>query len=193
MPGMMDTVLNLGLNDDVVAGLAQRSGARFAADAQRRFLDMFACVVLGADHAAFETVLTALKVRPATGSRGVPAWCSKRNRWRVQVEERVSNDAELSAEALQALVGRYKRVYVQHGLSVPEEPREQLRLAIAAVFRSWESERAIVYRRVNRITGLAGTAVNVQACPCPLQDLPRPCCPTAVTVYQPAMRCRAGH
>ncbi|GFR52346.1 hypothetical protein Agub_g14892 [Astrephomene gubernaculifera] len=141
MPGMMDTVLNLGLNDACVEGLAARSGdPRFAYDAYRRFLDMYGDVVMGIPHHLFEEQLEKLKS-----------------------ERMVSEDTALSAADLRLLVGRYKQVYGRLGKVFPEDPYEQLRLAIYAVFDSWQSERANVYRSVNGITGLAGTAVNVQA------------------------------
>ncbi|HET6566660.1 MAG TPA: pyruvate, phosphate dikinase [Rhodothermales bacterium] len=142
MPGMMDTVLNLGVTDAVVEGLARKTGnERFAYDAYRRFIDMFGDVVMGVSHDSFEEAIHALK------------------------EERgVKNDTDLSTEDLKTLVERYKAIYQKHiGSSFPEDPFEQLHLAINAVFGSWQSERAIKYRRINRITGLLGTAVNVQA------------------------------
>src|SRR5690606_35989407 len=142
MPGMMDTVLNLGLNDRVVEGLARRTdNLRFAYDAYRRFIDMFGDVVMGVAHDHFEEVIGTLK------------------------EERgVKEDVELTAEDLQTLVDRYKAVYRKHtGHMFPEDPREQLKFAINAVFNSWDSDRAVKYRRINKITGLLGTAVNVQA------------------------------
>ncbi len=142
MPGMMDTVLNLGLNDAVAAGLARQTGnERFALDAYRRFLDMFGDVVVGVHHEHFEAALAALKA-----------------------ERGVENDVDLDAGALRTLVARYKAVYEQHaGAPFPEDPKEQLRRAIDAVFGSWNSDRAVKYRRINGITGLLGTAVNVQA------------------------------
>lgn len=140
MPGMMDTVLNLGMNDQVAEGLATKAGARFAYDAYRRFLDMFGDVVLGVDHHLFEQQLVLMKQ-----------------------EQGVTEDTDLTAENLKELVARYKQVYSQQGLTFPEDPLEQLRLAINAVFQSWQSDRAKVYRSVNQIVGLKGTAVNVQA------------------------------
>ncbi len=142
MPGMMDTVLNLGINDRVVEGLARRTGnERFAYDAYRRFIDMFGDVVMGVHHEHFEAVLDALKK-----------------------EKGVTEDTELDAEALKELVRRYKEVYRQHtGSLFPEDPYEQLHRAINAVFESWNSERAIKYRQIHKIRGLLGTAVNVQA------------------------------
>lgn len=139
MPGMMDTVLNLGLNDQVVEGLAAKAGRRFAFDAYRRFLDMFGDVVMGVPHKLFEKKLHAIKAK-----RGV------------------KNDNDLTAKDLETLVKDYKQVYVEQGIAFPEDPLEQLENAIYAVFNSWESERANVYRSVNQITGLSGTAVNIQ-------------------------------
>lgn len=142
MPGMMDTVLNLGINDDVARGLAQRSGnERFAYDAYRRFIDMFGDVVMGVDHAHFEESLESLKA-----------------------EAGVESDVDLNGEQLKSLVERYKAIYRRHtGFMFPTDPWEQLHLSINAVFNSWNSDRAIKYRRINQITGLIGTAVNVQA------------------------------
>lgn len=140
MPGMMDTVLNLGLNDTVVQGLATKAGERFAYDAYRRFLDMFGNVVMDVDHHLFEAQLEKLKH-----------------------ERGAQQDTDLSAEDLKVLVGRYKEVYRSKGKVFPEDPYEQLRYSIYAVFDSWQSERAKVYRAVGGITGLKGTAVNVQA------------------------------
>ncbi len=142
MPGMMDTVLNLGLNDAVVEGLAKKTGnVRFAFDAYRRFIDMFGDVVSGVPHHHFEKALAALKE-----------------------EVGAATDVDLSAHDLKVLVDRYKAIYRQHtGYMFPEDPREQLTFAINAVFDSWNSDRAIKYRQINKITGLLGTAVNVQA------------------------------
>ncbi|RID79223.1 hypothetical protein BRARA_A01982 [Brassica rapa] len=140
MPGMMDTVLNLGLNDQVVVGLAAKSGERFAYDSFRRFLDMFGDVVLGIPHAKFEEKLERMKE-----SKGV------------------KNDTELSAEDLKELVEQYKSIYLQvKGQEFPSDPKKQLELAIEAVFDSWDSPRAIKYRSINQISGLKGTAVNIQ-------------------------------
>ena len=140
MPGMLDTVLNLGLNDLVVEGLAAKCGAAFAYDSYRRFMDMYGCVVLGMSHESFERELDAVKR-----------------------EAGVEKDNELDAERLRALCARFKGVYREAGLSFPEDPLEQMRLAICAVFDSWNSARAIKYREVQKIKGLRGTAVNVQA------------------------------
>ena len=142
MPGMMDTVLNLGMNDAVVEGLIQRTNnIRFAYDAYRRFIDMFGDVVMHVAHEHFEVAIEALKH-----------------------ERGVTNDVDLDAEDLQTLVDRYKAIYRQETTHMfPEDPRKQLAFAINAVFSSWDSERAAKYRRINKITDLLGTAVNVQA------------------------------
>eukprot|EP01023_Acetabularia_acetabulum_P069177 TRINITY_DN9960_c0_g1_i7.p1 TRINITY_DN9960_c0_g1~~TRINITY_DN9960_c0_g1_i7.p1 ORF type:complete len:950 (-),score=279.11 TRINITY_DN9960_c0_g1_i7:259-3108(-) len=140
MPGMMDTVLNLGLNDEAVKGLGGLAGERFAYDSYRRFLDMFGGVVMGVPHVLFESKLEAMK--KAKGA---------------------INDTDLSGDDLKQLCEEYKQVYEQQGTSFPQDPLQQLQLGIDAVFQSWESERAHVYRSVNKITGLLGTAVNVQA------------------------------
>ncbi len=142
MPGMMDTVLNLGLNDATVAGLAAISGdARFAWDSYRRFIQMYSDVVLGIDHHLFEDVLEIAKE-----DNGFYA------------------DVDMGAEHWQALVGEYKAIVErERGAPFPQDPTEQLWGAIAAVFDSWDSDRAKVYRRLNDIPGDWGTAVNVQA------------------------------
>lgn len=142
MPGMMDTVLNLGLNDEAVDGLAHYTGnVRFAYDAYRRFIDMFGDVVMGVHHEHFEEVIEALKK-----------------------ERGVKNDVELTGDDLKILVDRYKAIYRKHtGFMFPDDPFEQLSLSINAVFGSWDSERAVKYRAINKIQGLIGTAVNVQA------------------------------
>ncbi|KAL2229801.1 UNVERIFIED_CONTAM: Pyruvate, phosphate dikinase, chloroplastic [Sesamum indicum] len=140
MPGMMDTVLNLGLNDSVVAGLAAKSGERFAYDSYRRFLDMFGDVVLGISHSLFEEKLEKMK-----NAKGV------------------KQDTDLTASDLKELVEEYKGVYLEaKGEKFPSDPKKQLELAIRAVFDSWNSPRAIKYRNINQITGLKGTAVNIQ-------------------------------
>ncbi len=142
MPGMMDTILNLGLNDDVLRGIIKRTGnARFAYDIYRRFIDMFGGVVMGCDHDYFEEVLAAAKKKA-----------------------KVKLDNELSAEQLKEVVEKYKSVYKKHiGELFPQDGRAQLRHAINAVLGSWNTPRAVTYRRLNNITGLLGTAVNVQA------------------------------
>ena len=142
MPGMMDTVLNLGLNDITVQGLATASGnPRFAWDSYRRFIQMFGDVVLGLDHYLFEDALEIAKE-----DRGVTL------------------DTELTAEDLQALVARYKAIVAQSwGDEFPQDPHEQLWASIGAVFGSWRSDRARTYRRLNDIPESWGTAVTVQA------------------------------
>ena len=142
MPGMMDTVLNLGLNDEVAEGFArQMDNERLAYDAYRRFIDMFGDVVVGIDRSRFENAISKMK------------------------EERgVDNDIDLTASDLRELVDRYKAIYRKAtGRMFPDDPYEQLKLAVNAVFGSWMNERAIRYRQINDITGLRGTAVNVQA------------------------------
>ncbi len=142
MPGMMDTVLNLGLNDLTVEGLAQRSGdPRFAWDSYRRFVQMYGDVVLGLDHYLFEEALELLK-----DDRGVTL------------------DTALSADDLRALVRTFLGIVeAETGRPFPQDPGEQLLGAVAAVFGSWQSERARVYRRLNDIPEDWGTAVTVQA------------------------------
>ncbi|OYX60681.1 MAG: pyruvate, phosphate dikinase [Novosphingobium sp. 32-60-15] len=142
MPGMMDTVLNLGLNDQTVEGLAAGSGdPRFAWDSYRRFIQMYSDVVLGLDHHRFEDALEIVKE-----------------------DNGFFNDVELGAEHWQALVDEYKAIVAQQlGRPFPQDVHEQLWGAIGAVFDSWESDRAKVYRRLNDIPADWGTAVNVQA------------------------------
>jgi pyruvate,orthophosphate dikinase len=142
MPGMMDTVLNLGLNDETVEGLAIATGnRRFAYDSYRRFITMYSNVVLDLDHHAFEEILEARKE-----------------------EKGYVLDTDLSAEDWVTLVGRYKAlVQKELGRPFPQDPREQLWGAIGAVFTSWMNQRAITYRRLHQIPEAWGTAVNVQA------------------------------
>ncbi len=142
MPGMMDTVLNLGLNDEVIAGIIEKTGnTRFAYDIYRRFIDMFGDVVMGCDHEHFEHVIHAAKQKAG-----------------------VTLDNELSADQLKEVVEQYKEVFKKNvGQLFPQDGKTQLQLAINAVFGSWNSERAIKYRQLNKISGLLGTAVNVQA------------------------------
>jgi pyruvate,orthophosphate dikinase len=142
MPGMMDTVLNLGLNDATVVGLAASSGdARFAWDSYRRFIQMYSDVVLGIDHGLFEEALEIAKE-----------------------DKGFYNDTEMSAEDWQALVAEYNSIVADElGRPFPQDVYEQLWGAIRAVFDSWDSDRAKVYRRLNDIPGDWGTAVNVQA------------------------------
>ena len=139
MPGMMDTILNLGINDEVVEGLAKlTNNPRFAYDAYRRFIQMFGDVVLGINKNEFEAVLEEKKKE-----RGV--------QW----------DSELTVEDLKEIVKKFKEVYKKYGYEFPQDPRKQLDMAIEAVFKSWMNERAIKYREINDIKGLLGTAVNV--------------------------------
>jgi pyruvate,orthophosphate dikinase len=143
MPGMMDTVLNLGLNDDTVEAVAQQSGGdrRFAYDSYRRFITMYSNVVLGIEHHNFEDLLEDHKIRKS-----------------------MTLDTELTAEDWIELVKRYKqRVEEEHGSPFPQDPNEQLWGAIGAVFGSWMNNRAITYRRLHNIPESWGTAVNVQA------------------------------
>ena len=148
MPGMMDTILNLGLNDETAAGLAERSGnERFAYDSYRRFVAMYGDVVLGMkperkeDHDPFEVILS-----------------------RKKKERGVENDSQLDGPALKELVEEFKEeIRTRKGLDFPSDPYEQLRGALMAVFNSWENDRAITYRRLNNIPSAWGTAVNVQA------------------------------
>lgn len=141
MPGMMDTILNLGLTDTVVEGLAKLTdNPRFAYDSYRRFIQMFSDVVMEVDKAKFEKILAAVKA-----------------------ENGVHQDTELTAANLQDVVQRYKRLFKEEkGRDFPQTPKEQLMEAVKAVFRSWDNPRAIVYRRLNDIPGDWGTAVNVQ-------------------------------
>lgn len=142
MPGMMDTVLNVGLTDTTVAGLARQSGdERFAWDSYRRLIQMFGKTVLGVPGEQFESMLEAAKD-----------------------EAGVAADVELGAAELTKLVAQFKDAVQQHtGEEFPQDPREQLRKAVTAVFDSWNTERAVLYRRAERIPDDAGTAVNVVA------------------------------
>ena len=142
MPGMMDTVLNLGMNDQTVEGLAARSGnARFAWDSYRRFIQMYGDVVMGLDHYLFEDALELMK-----DDKGAHL------------------DTDLTADDLKALVGQYLAIVEREtGRAFPQDPVAQLEGAVAAVFGSWRSERAAVYRRLNDIPEAWGTAVTVQA------------------------------
>ena len=142
MPGMMDTILNLGLNDISVKGLARKTGnPRFAYDCYRRFIQMFSDVVMGSPKSSFEKIIDELKH-----------------------EKGVTQDTELTAEDLQELIAKFKRFYKEdQGDDFPQDPKVQLIEAVKAVFRSWNNPRAIVYRRMNDIPGSWGTAVNVQS------------------------------
>ena len=140
MPGMMDTVLNLGLNDETVKGLAKASGdERFAYDSYRRFLQMYSDVVLGVKHENFEHVLTALKDKKGYKS-----------------------DTDMTVDDLKELIVEYKKIGEKFGKPVPQDPKEQLWGGIGAVFMSWMVDRAIYYRKLNDIPEDWGTAVNVQ-------------------------------
>ncbi len=143
MPGMMDTILNLGLNDEAVEGFAKKTNnPRFAYDSYRRFIQMYSDVVMEVNKSFFEKIIDELKE-----------------------ELGVHYDTELNVDDLKELVKRFKKVYSEHmnGEEFPQDAREQLMGAVKAVFRSWDNPRAIVYRRMNDIPGDWGTAVNVQA------------------------------
>ncbi len=143
MPGMMDTILNLGLNDVAVEGFAAKTGnPRFAYDSYRRFIQMYSDVVMEVPKSFFEKIIDEVKE-----------------------EKGVHYDTELTTDDLKELVKRFKAVYKEamKGEEFPQEPKEQLMGAVKAVFRSWDNPRAIVYRRMNDIPGDWGTAVNVQA------------------------------
>ncbi len=143
MPGMMDTILNLGLNDEAVEGFAAKTGnPRFAYDSYRRFIQMYSDVVMEVNKSFFEKIID--EVKEAKG---------------------IKYDTEMTVEDLKELVKRFKAVYSEHmnGAEFPQDPKEQLMGAVKAVFRSWDNPRAIVYRRMNDIPGDWGTAVNVQA------------------------------
>ena len=142
MPGMMDTILNLGLNDVAVEGFAKKTGnPRFAYDSYRRFIQMYSDVVMEVPKSFFEKIIDEMKE-----------------------EKGVHFDTDLTAEDLKVLAEKFKAVYKEamNGEEFPQDPREQLMGAVKAVFRSWDNPRAIVYRRMNDIPGDWGTAVNVQ-------------------------------
>jgi len=140
MPGMMDTILNLGLNDKSVEALAKRSNnPRFAADSYRRLIQMFGNVVLDIEKSAFDEVFDAKKKQKKT-----------------------KLDTDLDAKALQEVIAEYKKVVKKHAKrDFPQDPHEQLVMARDAVFRSWLNDRAKHYRRINNIDDMLGTAVNV--------------------------------
>jgi len=142
MPGMMDTILNLGLNDKSVEALAKRSNnPRFAADSYRRLIQMFGNVVLDVEKSAFDEVFEAKKR-----------------------QKKAKLDTDLDAKALEEVIAEYKKVVKKHAhRDFPQDPREQLVMARDAVFRSWQNDRAKHYRRINNIDDMLGTAVNVQA------------------------------
>jgi pyruvate, orthophosphate dikinase len=141
MPGMMDTVLNLGLNEETVKGLASQTGdLRFSLDAYRRFASLFGEIVMGVAHEKFERVMDRFKAQTKGGS-----------------------DTDLKADDLRDIIAAEKQIIRAEQHAIPEDPYEQLRVAIAAVFNSWMGRRAVDYRRINRIPDSLGTAVNVQA------------------------------
>ena len=141
MPGMMDTILNLGLNDQSVEALAKRADPRFAYDSYRRLIQMFGSVVLEIEKSEFEEVFDGKKK-----------------------QKKVKLDTELDAKALQEVIAEYKKVVKKHAKrDFPQDAHEQLVMARDAVFRSWQNDRAKHYRRINNIDDMLGTAVNVQA------------------------------
>ncbi|SET49370.1 pyruvate, phosphate dikinase [[Clostridium] polysaccharolyticum] len=142
MPGMMDTILNLGLNDVAVEGFAKKTGnQRFAYDSYRRFIQMFSDVVMEIPKSHFERILDQIKE-----------------------EKGAKFDTDLTADDLKEVIEKFKSIYKEAmGADFPQDPKEQLMEAVKAVFRSWDNPRAIVYRRMNDIPGDWGTAVNVQA------------------------------
>ena len=142
MPGMLDTILNLGLTDQSVIGLGLQTGnRRFALDAYRRLINMFGNVVMGVEHEHFEDVFT-----------------------RIKQQYGVTEDADLNEEGLEKLITAYKKVYKQHSdETFPQAPHEQLEKAVEAVFQSWNTPRAQTYRKINNIRGLIGTAANIQS------------------------------
>ena len=142
MPGMMNTILNLGLNDDSVTGLANAtSNQRFAYDSYRRLINMFGDVVVGVDHEHFENAFDKIKIK-----------------------YHAKQDTDVPLDGMIQLCEAYRAVYRKHhGSSFPQDPLAQLELAIEAVFKSWMQPRAVTYRQVEGITGLLGTAVNVQS------------------------------
>lgn len=150
MPGMMDTILNLGMNDAVVDGLAKKtSNPRFAYDSYRRFIQMFSDVAMDVDKHKFEHALTEAKYAKASA---------------LGKDPKEVKDTDLNADELKALVVTYREIYKKEkGDDFPQDPMVQLWAAIGAVFNSWNNERAIVYRQKYSIKGLLGTAVNVQA------------------------------
>jgi len=142
MPGMMNTILNLGLNDESVVGLANATGnPRFAYDAYRRLINMYGDVVCGVEHSLFEEAFD-----------------------KVKVKYKAKADTDVPAEGLLQLCQDYKKVFQKHfGKPFPQEPLKQLELAVEAVFKSWMIDKAVSYRRIENITGLVGTAVNCQS------------------------------
>ncbi len=159
MPGMMDTILNLGLNDEAVEGLARlTNNPRFAWDSYRRFIQMFGDVAMGVPHHAFEHELEEIK-RSIAKKKGVRDADSLMQ----EALNREVPDTALDVDDLKSLVRRYKDIYKKYThQDFPSDPKKQLMIAIDAVFGSWNNERAIAYREINNIKGLLGTAVNVQ-------------------------------
>ena len=142
MPGMMDTILNLGLNDESVEGLAALTeNPRFSYDSYRRFMQMFGDVVMGISKSKYDEIFDGQKAKKG-----------------------VQFDTELDVEDLKEIIAGYKALYkAEIGTEFPQDPKEQLMEAIKAVFRSWNTERAILYRQINEIPDDIGTAVNVQS------------------------------
>ena len=142
MPGMMDTILNLGLNDDAVIGLAKSTGnERFAFDSYRRFIQMYSDVVLEVDNSLFEDALEDMKI-----------------------ENGFVEDTQLTSENLKSLVSKFKEIVLNEtSREFPEKPYDQLWKAISAVFSSWMNNRAITYRKLNNLPSSWGTAVNIQS------------------------------
>ena len=142
MPGMMDTILNLGLNDETVKGLAKTTGdERFAFDCYRRFISMYSDVVMGVEHIAFESILRSYKKKL-----------------------KIEHDNELNPENLKMIIQEFKSMLrLKHGSEFPQDPMEQLFKAVEAVFKSWQSNRAILYRKLHQIPDTLGTAVNIQS------------------------------
>ena len=140
MPGMMDTILNIGLNDQTVVALAKLTNdPRFAYDSYRRLLAMFGNVVYGLSEKAFDDVLTTMKR-----------------------DKGYASDLDLTTTDLQAIIASFKQLYEQAGKTFPQAPKDQMLAAIAAVFESWNNHRAVIYRRENQIPEDLGTAVNIQ-------------------------------
>jgi pyruvate,orthophosphate dikinase len=150
MPGMMETILNLGLNDKSVEGLARKtSNKRFALDAYRRFITMYGSTAMGVPRHRFDYEFDDIKERKTRHRLSIP-------------RSRMVLDTDVNEEELQELIPRFKKVYKENtGKEFPQEPLEQLQGAIGAVIGSWMAEKAVTYRRVEKITGLLGTAVNI--------------------------------
>ncbi len=139
MPGMMDTILNVGLNSETVSGLSEATGnERFALDSYRRLIQMFGTVVLSISKGMFDDVMESIKEKYG-----------------------LKQDVDMNTEHLRELIEGYLGIYSENGLEFPQDPLDQLKIAIEAVFKSWNSERAVAYREINKITEEMGTAVNV--------------------------------